>query len=124
MDIIYLNFSKAFNSISHKKLLSKMVTMIGNLWQWFESYLTSMQVPVCQDCMVTHILTLYLFYLVSRKEVSLNHFYLLFLLTISSYVLDLQLLTSKHISLYADGTKCIKSIHNSTDINLVATERH
>ena len=41
-DVIYLDIKKAFNSIPHNKLLSKLYShgIQGKLWKWFKSYLT------------------------------------------------------------------------------------
>ena len=40
-DVVYLDLSKAFDSVSHNKLLYKlwMLGITGPLWQWFRSYL-------------------------------------------------------------------------------------
>jgi len=37
IDVIYLDFKKAFDSVSHSKLLSKLwyLGIRGNLWNWF-----------------------------------------------------------------------------------------
>ena len=42
-DIIYLDFSKAFDSVCHQKLLSKLLHfgIDGPLLKWFESYLSA-----------------------------------------------------------------------------------
>ena len=42
-DIIYLDFSKAFDSVNHKLLLHKLQSfgIIGNLLSWFNSYLSN-----------------------------------------------------------------------------------
>ena len=42
-DTIYLDFTKAFNSVSHNELLLKLwsIGITGNLWRWFECYLTN-----------------------------------------------------------------------------------
>lgn len=44
-DVIYLDFSKAFDSVCHAKLLSKLCTfgIDGPLLQWFTSYLSGRQ---------------------------------------------------------------------------------
>ena len=40
-DVIYLDFRKAFDSVSHNQLLSKLkrVGIAGGLWSWFRFYL-------------------------------------------------------------------------------------
>jgi len=42
VDVIYLDTKKAFDSIPHNKLLSKLYScgIQGALWKWFKSYLT------------------------------------------------------------------------------------
>ena len=43
MDIIYLDFSKAFDKVPHKRLLLKMKSLgiTGNILKWVESWLTN-----------------------------------------------------------------------------------
>ena len=43
VDIIYLNFSKALDSVNHKLLLHKLQSfgINGNILSWFNSYLTN-----------------------------------------------------------------------------------
>ena len=42
-DAIYLDFSKAFDSVPHNELLAKLrhIGITGKLWLWFKSYLSS-----------------------------------------------------------------------------------
>ena len=41
IDVIYLDFSKAFDRVPHNELLLKLwqIGITGNLWWWFKSYL-------------------------------------------------------------------------------------
>jgi len=43
MDVIYMDFSKVFDSVPHRKLLQKLesIGISGNLLSWFRFYLTS-----------------------------------------------------------------------------------
>ena len=43
MDIMYLDFKKAFDTVPHHKLLLKLGKMgiTGRLWKWFRAYLNS-----------------------------------------------------------------------------------
>ena len=43
VDILYLDFRKAFDTVSHDKLLGKLwsIGIRGNLWQWFKAYLSN-----------------------------------------------------------------------------------
>ena len=42
-DIVYLDFKKAFDTVSHNELLFKLwsIGITGSLWLWFKSYLNS-----------------------------------------------------------------------------------
>ena len=42
VDVIYLDFRKAFDSVPHKELLFKLYSLgiTGNIWKWIEEYLT------------------------------------------------------------------------------------
>ena len=42
-DVIYLDISKAFDTVSHEILLNKLwlIGITGPLWSWFKNYLTS-----------------------------------------------------------------------------------
>ena len=41
VDVIYMDFKKAFDSVSHNALLSKLQALgiSGKLWTWLETYL-------------------------------------------------------------------------------------
>ena len=42
MDVLYTDFSKAFDKVSHKKLLHKMRAygIVGKMWKWIEAFLS------------------------------------------------------------------------------------
>ena len=42
MDVLYTDFSKAFDKVSHKKLLHKMRAygIVGKMWKWIEVFLS------------------------------------------------------------------------------------
>ena len=48
VDVIYLDFQKAFDSVSHKHLLSKLASfgVQGKLFKWVENFLTDRQQKV------------------------------------------------------------------------------
>lgn len=50
-DILYLDFTKAFDSINHKKLLFKLrlYGVDGALWDWFSDYLSNRRQRVVID---------------------------------------------------------------------------
>ena len=43
VDILYLNFSKAFDTVPHNRLLSKLTSygICGNIFNWIKSFLTN-----------------------------------------------------------------------------------
>ena len=51
VDVIYLNFSKAFDRVAHEKLLFKLecLGISGSLLAWFRSYLTGRRHRVVID---------------------------------------------------------------------------
>ena len=51
-DVIYLDFAKAFDSVPHNELLLKLrsVGVTGNLWYWFQNYLSGRQLCVSLGC--------------------------------------------------------------------------
>ena len=48
LDIIYLHYRKAFDSVPHKRLIEKLTTygITGSLRKWIESFLTSRKMKV------------------------------------------------------------------------------
>ena len=56
IDTIYLDFTKAFDSVSHNELLLKLwsIGINGNLWQWFTCYLNNrIQCVSVNNCLST-----------------------------------------------------------------------
>ena len=51
VDSVYLDISKAFDTVSHAKLLSKLwdAGIIGSLWSFFKAYLSNRQQCVVVD---------------------------------------------------------------------------
>ena len=51
IDVLYLDFSKAFDSINHAKLLVKLKLygISGSLWEWFKDYLSNRKQCVVVD---------------------------------------------------------------------------
>ena len=41
VDVVYMDFQKAFDSVSHERLLKKLqsIGITGKAWKWFEAYL-------------------------------------------------------------------------------------
>ena len=57
-DIIYIDFQKAFDSVSHKKLVSKIKTygIVGNLFDWIKAFISNRtQAVKISDCLSNNI---------------------------------------------------------------------
>ena len=108
-DVIYLDIKKAFDSISHQSLISKLSTVgiRGVLLEWFSCYLTSRQQCVTIRGSISHFLPV----LSGVPQGSILG-PLLFIL----YINDLPLALQKALPLiFADDTKCITSIASISD---------
>ena len=107
-DIVYLDLAKAFDSVSHQRLLLKHshYGVSGKLLQWFESYLGGCG----QQCLVHGFTS-------SRSPVPSGVLQgsilgpLLFLV----YVNDLLLVIQNRIALFADDSKCSSVIESLQD---------
>ena len=58
VDVVYLDFRKAFDSVPHDELLFKMwrLGITGPLWYWFQAYLTNRQHYVFVDGISSNLL--------------------------------------------------------------------
>jgi hypothetical protein len=57
-DIVYIDFQKAFDSVSHKKLVSKIKSygIVGNLLDWIKAFITNRtQAVKISDCLSNNI---------------------------------------------------------------------
>ena len=101
-DVIYLDFKKAFDSVSHNELLTKlwMFGVTGNLWKWFQAYLSNRT----QHVQLNHCTSDALPVISGVPQGSILG-PLLFLI----FVNDLpSSISSSEILLFADDTKCLK----------------
>ena len=59
LDVIFLDFSKAFDSVSHHELLWKLhqIGICGNLWHWLRYYLVGRSQYVCLEGMKSSTLS-------------------------------------------------------------------
>ena len=116
VDMVYLDMSKAFDRINHKRLTSKLANsgIGGNLLKWFQSYLTdrrqrvtvlgvtSKSLPVCSGVPQGSILGPALFLL---------------------YVNDLlEAPTSSRAAMFADDTKIFSAIQSKIDVTSLQTD--
>ena len=110
---IYLDFSKAFDSIPHEELLFNLRSfgITGQLWSWFQAYLTSRRQCVAVNGVLSSFLPV-------KSGVPQGSILgsLLFIL----YVNDLPIeLYNSSIFLFADDTKGYKIIRSPTDRHLL-----
>lgn len=108
-DVIYLDFRKAFDSVPHNELLTKLWTIgiTGNCWYWIREYLSGRSQQVCVNgC---HSSSLPVISGVPQGSILGP---LLFLLYVNN--LPNQVLHSTPY-LFADDTKCLKSVSSSSD---------
>ena len=108
-DLIFLDFSKAFNSVPHNELLQKLwaIGITGPLWHWFQNYLTNRYHYVCIDGESSPLLPV----LSGVPQGSI-----LGPMLFRIYINDLPNAISHATSyLFADDTKLLKSISTHND---------
>ena len=73
IDVIYIDFRKAFDGAPHNELLVKLWNMgiTGALWKWFESYLSKNYIDLSVFQQITAYPIAYLYYQVYLREVYL-----------------------------------------------------
>ena len=108
IDVIYLDFAKAFDRIIHNELLSKFwsIGITKDLWLWFKFYLTGRRrcVRINGSSLITSLIWC------TSGEYILGP--LLFLVYINDLFSSVQL---SHILSFINDTKCFKLIHNCKD---------
>ena len=108
-DVIYLDFRKAFDTVPHDKLLAKLWSMgiTGRLWLWFKAYLSSRH----QSVSINGHLSDYLPVTSGVPQGSIlgPMLFLTFINDLPSFV------KSVNMVLFADDTKCFKTIRNNLD---------
>ena len=115
-DTIFLDFSKAFDSVPHEELLYKLWIMgiTGPLWLWFKSYLSSRVHYVSLDGASSSFLPV-----LSGVPQGSVLGPLLFLI----YINDLpESIPYSSVYLFADDTKLIKSSNQFYDDNLLQVD--
>ena len=109
-DMIYLDIRKAFNSVSHNKLLIKLkaIGISGNLWLWFKSYMLSRQ--QCVKIRHNNSSLLPVRSGVPQGSILGPLLFLIYINNIPNYVV-----LSSTLIMFADDTKCYKTIAQPSD---------
>ena len=118
LDAVYLDISKAFDSVPHMELLYKLrlFGITGNLWRWFQQYLLGRY--HCVD--INNHLSDYLPVLSGVSQGSILG-PLLFVI----YINDLpQSIKDSLVFLFEDDAKCFRQISSSFDSFLLQSDIH
>lgn len=110
VNVIYLDFKKAFDSVAHSELLLKLWNfgITGNVWHWLQNYLNNRHQCVSINGQISSMLPV----LSGVPQGSILG-PLLFII----YINDLPqcVSPSSRLLLYADDAKCLKSIECPED---------
>ena len=112
-DIIYLDISKAFDTVSHGILLEKLwsIGITGVLWSWFKNYLTNRYERVSIKNCYSELLPVVLG--VPQGSILGPLLFLVYINDMSSYIQHSQILK------FADDTKCFNHISSISDQNIL-----
>ena len=108
-DVLYLDFKKAFDSVSHNELLFKLwrFGITGNLWKWFKAYLSHRHQCVSLNNSTSN--TLPVISGVPQGSILGPVLFLIFVNDLPPTV------SSSSLYLFADDTKCLSHINNLGD---------
>ena len=110
-DVIYLDISKAFDTVSHSILLNKLwsIGITGTLWTWFKDYLSNRYQRVTINNSYSDLLPVNSG--VPQGSILGPLLFLVYINDMSSYIHHSQLLK------FADDTKCFRHISTLSDHN-------
>ena len=116
IDVIYVDFRKAFDSVPHNELLMKLwnIGIVGTLWKWFRSYLSDR----AQCVSINNCLSKCLPVLSGVPQGSILG-PLLFIVFINDLP---SVISSSNTFIFADDTKCFKTIKTESDIQQFQTD--
>ena len=111
-DVIYLDISEAFDSMSHSILLIKLWSMgiTGTLWSWFKNYLTNCYQRISINNCYSDLLPVVSG--VPQGSILGPLLFLVYINDMSSYIHESQLLK------FADDAKCLSMLVHSLIIRL------
>ena len=116
LDVIYLDISMAFDTVSHPHLLNKLSSFNigGAVWQWFQAYITNrrqyISINGCNSCLLP-------------VESGVPQGSILGPLLFIIYMNDIPNSVSfSNIYLFADDTKCFKHIKVQNDKDLLQSD--
>ncbi len=112
-DIIYLDFSKAFDKVPHSSLISKLPLfgIIGDLLLWFKSYLSGRYQRVTLQGLYSECLEVYSG--VPQGSILGPLLFLVYIDDLSGYIRN-----KSKIALFADDSKIYQTISNSRTLML------
>ena len=108
-DAIYLDISKAFDSVSHSYLLSKLhnFNISGSLWLWLQAYLSNRSQFVSINNCYSNFLSVESG--VPQGSILGPLLFIMFMNDLPNVIID------SEIFLFADDTKCFRHIRTSAD---------
>ena len=117
-DVVCLDFKMALDSVAHNELLVKLWNfgITGSLWHWFRGYLSCRSVCVWVNHMTSSLLPV-----ISGVPQGSILGPLLFVVFINELPLSL---SSSHLLIFAEDTKCLKQINEVEDYSALQQDLH